>query len=194
MKNPSLLIRGTAAAACMLFAGIAMAQMSPIDFKAGKARIKSEATTEKKACSSLAGNARDICMAEAKGKESVALAELDYSFKPTLKAQYKVRVEQAEATYDLAKQKCDDLSGNPKDVCVKEAKAARTTAKADAEVQMKTTQTNSAAKSDNKEVRTDAAADKRAAELKVAEEKCDSLASTAKDTCMAAAKAQFGKM
>ena len=55
----------------------------------------------------------------------------------------------------MAKQKCDDLSGNPKDVCVKEAKAARTTAKADATVQMKTGQTNSDAKTDNKEVRTE---------------------------------------
>jgi hypothetical protein len=59
---------------------------------------------------------------------------------------------------------------------------------------MKTTKTNADAKSDNKEVRTDAAADKRAADLKVAEEKCDALASSTKDACMADAKAKFGKM
>jgi hypothetical protein len=194
MKKPLHLLHGAAVAACLLMGTSAMAQMSPTDFNAGKTRIKNDYSTEKKTCSSQSGNARDICVAEAKGKENVALAELDNSYKPTLKTQYKVRAEQADATYDVAIQKCDDLSGNPKDVCVKEAKAARTTAKADATVQMKTGQTNAAAKTDNKEVRTDAAADKRAAELKVAEEKCDALASTAKDTCMAAAKAKFGKM
>jgi len=76
----------------------------------------------------------------------------------------------------------------------KEAKAARTTAKADATVQMKTGQTNAEAKTDNKEVRTDAAADKRAAELKVAEEKCDAWPLPPRTPCMAAAKAKFGKM
>lgn len=194
MKTTHTLLSSVAMATCLLFAGTAMAQMSPTDFTAGKTRIKDEYSTAKKACNSQSGNARDICVAEAKGKESVGLAELDNTYKPTLRTQYKLRNEQAEATYDVAKQKCDDLSGNPKDVCVKEAKAARTTAKADATVQMKTGQTNAEAKTDNKEVRTDAAADKRAAELKVAEEKCDVLASTAKDTCMAAAKAKFGKI
>ena len=194
MKTTHTLLTSVAMASCLLFAGTAMAQMSPIDYKASKARIKDDYSTGKKNCNAQSGNARDICVAEAKGKESVALAELENSYKPTLKTQYKVRTEQAEATYDVAKQKCDDLSGNPKDVCVKEAKAARTAAKADAEVQMKTTKTNADAKSDNKEVRTDAAADTRAADLKVAEEKCDALASSTKDACMADAKAKFGKM
>jgi hypothetical protein len=34
--------------------------------------------------------------------------------------------------YDVAKEKCDDLSGNAKDVCVKDAKAAQAKAKAEA--------------------------------------------------------------
>jgi hypothetical protein len=183
-----------------------MAQvMSSTDFSASKTRIKADYTTEKKACDSQAGNAKDICVAGAKGKENVALAELDNSYKPTLKTQYKVGVAKGDAAYEVAKQKCDDLSGNPKDVCVKEAKAALTTAKADAKVQMETaaanskanekvTDANAKASTEKKEVRTDAAADKRAAELKVAEEKCDAMASTTKDACMAAAKAKFGKL
>jgi hypothetical protein len=32
----------------------------------------------------------------------------------------------------VAKERCDDKSGNPKDICVEEAKAAQATAKADA--------------------------------------------------------------
>jgi hypothetical protein len=35
-----------------------------------------------------------------------------------------VMVTQAKADYLVAKERCDDLAGNAKDVCVKEAKAA----------------------------------------------------------------------
>jgi hypothetical protein len=144
-------------------------------------------------------------VAQAKGKESVALAELDNSYKPTVKTLYKVRVAKAESVYDVAKQQCDDLAGNPKDVCVKEAKASLTAAKADANVQMKTTTATATAtdktaaaqakaSSEVKEVRTDAAADKRAAQYKVEKEKCDALAATAKDTCMTNAQKSYGKL
>jgi hypothetical protein len=195
MKKPLYLLSGAAMAACLLSGTNAIAQaMSSTDFKTSKNRIEAEYKTGKKICASLAGNAKDICVAEIKGKEAMALAELDHSYKPTLDTQYKVHVSKAEAVYEVAKQKCDDLSGNPKDVCVKEAKAALTSAKADATVQMKTSEANAKAGNSNKEIRADAAAEKRAAELKTAEEKCDALASTAKDTCLAAAKAKFGKL
>jgi len=195
MKKTLHLLSGVAMAACLFLGTSVMAQtMSSADFSAGETRIKSDYKVDKKACDALSGNAKDVCVAGAKGKEDVASAELDNSYKPTQKTQYKVSVAKAQATYDVAKEKCDDLSGNPKDVCVKEAKAALTAGKADATVQMKTAATNTTAKSDNKEVRADAAADKRAAQLKVAEEKCDALASTAKDNCMSSAKANFGKL
>lgn len=206
MKNPLKLLNGAATGVCFLFGTSAFAQsMSSADFSTSKARIKTEYKADKNVCAPLAGNAKDICVAEAKGKESVALAELDNSYKPTLKTQYKVRIAKGEAALDVAKQKCDDLSGNPKDVCVKEAKAALTSAKADATLQMKTSSANITANektvdanakgsSDKKAARADAAADMRAAELKVAEEKCDVLASTAKDNCRAEAKAKFGKL
>ncbi|TXT36384.1 MAG: hypothetical protein FD135_4310 [Comamonadaceae bacterium] len=206
MTKPLNLLSGITMAACLLFGSNAMAQsMSSTDFSASKTRIKAEYKTDKKSCESLASNAKDICVAQAKGKEAVALAEMDNSYKSTLKTQYKVSIAKGEAAYDVAKQKCDDLSGNPKDVCKKEAKAALTSVKADANVQMKTSaantkanektaDANARASSDKKEVRADASADKRAAELKVAEEKCDALASTAKDTCLAAAKAKFSKL
>ena len=206
MKKPLNLLSGVAMVTCLLFGTNAMAQsMSSNDFSASKTRIKTVYKADKKGCAPLASNAKDICVAEVKGKEAVALAELDNSYKPTLKTQYKVRVAKGEAAYDVAKQKCDDLAGNPKDVCVKEAKSALNAAKADATVQMKTltvnttanektADANAKASSETNEVRADAAADKRAAQLKVAQQKCDALASTAKDTCMAAAKADFGKM
>ena len=76
----------------------------------------------KQTCSSLSGNAKDICLAEAKGKNSVAKADAEAAYKNTAKARENARVVHAQAIYDVAKEKCDDLAGNPKDVCVKEAK------------------------------------------------------------------------
>ena len=194
MKYSLHLLSGTAIAACVLFGTNAFAQMmSSTDFSNSKSRIEADYKSGKRSCSSLSGNTRDICIAEIKGKKAVAMAELDHSYKPTTDTQHQIRMAKGEAVYGVSKQKCDDMSGNAKDVCMKEAKAALVAAKADASVEMKTSDANAKASSSNQEVRTEAAAAKRAAELKVAEEKCEALASGAKDNCMNAAKARFGK-
>lgn len=143
-------------------------------------------------------------MAEAKGKERVALAELEASYKPSRKAHYEVQVAKAEAAGAVARERCDDMAGNAKDVCVKEAKAAETSAKADAMAQMKTSAATATgnekaaeARSDAKgkvaEARKDAASDKREAQYTVDKEKCGSLAGTAKAQCMDQARANMGK-
>ena len=139
-------INAIALAVTLAFSAGAMAEgMSKVDYKAGKDKIAAMYKTDKAACSSLSGNASDICKAEAKGKEKVAAAELEASYQPTSKHRYQARVAKADADYDVAKEKCDDLSGNTKDVCVKEAKAAQTAAIADAKTQMKTSDANATA-------------------------------------------------
>ena len=82
----------------------------------------------------MSGNAKDICMAEAKGKDDVARAEAAAAYENTPKTRENARIAHAEATYKVNVEKCDDLAGNKKDVCVKEAKAALVRAKADAKV------------------------------------------------------------
>jgi regulator of protease activity HflC (stomatin/prohibitin superfamily) len=76
---------------------------------------------DKAQCDTMSGNAKDVCKEEAKGKEKVAKAEADAAYKNTPKAREAARIAHADATYNVAKEKCDDLSGNQKDVCVKEA-------------------------------------------------------------------------
>ena len=147
----------------------------------------------KQTCSSLSGNAKDICLAEAKGKNSVAKADAEAAYKNTAKARENARVAHAQAIYDVAKEKCDDLAGNPKDVCVKEAKAALVKGKADAKVDRVASDTNRDAATTQADARKDANVDKREAEYKVAIEKCDALAGGAKDACVSSAKTQFGK-
>ena len=149
--------------------------------------------TDKDACSSRSGNAKDICLAEANGKEKVAKADAEAAYKNTPKAREDARDARAEATYNVAKQKCDELAGNPKDVCVKEADAALVKAKADAKVDRVAADTRQDAATKQADAAKQATTDKRDAEYKVAIEKCDALAGPAKDTCVSNAKVQYGK-
>ena len=148
---------------------------------------------DKDACASLSGNAKDICVAEAKGKVTVAKAEAEAAYQHTPKARENARIAHAQANYAVAIEKCDDLAGNPKDVCVKEAKAALVKGKADAKVDRVAADTNKEAATTQAEARKDASADKREAEYKVAIEKCDALAGPTKDACISNAKARYGK-
>ncbi|MGE5667329.1 MAG: hypothetical protein ACM338_03930 [Betaproteobacteria bacterium] len=182
-------------------AGTAVAQMNaprttPIS-KATYTQTVQDADAQfkiaKDACASLSGNAKDICVAEAKGKNSVAKADAESAYKHTAKARENARVVRAQANYDVGIEKCDDLAGNPKDVCVKQAKAELVKGKADAKVDRVASDTNKEAAAKQAEARKDASADKREAELKVAIEKCDALAGPTKDACVSNAKAQFGQ-
>src|SRR4030095_9881251 len=57
--------------------GFGDGQMSKDDYKAGKDQIKATAKSDHAACAKMDGNAKDVCNAEAKAKEKVAMAELD---------------------------------------------------------------------------------------------------------------------
>jgi len=169
--------------AAMLALPVAQAAtMAKADYKAGKERISAQYKADKAACDSLSGNAKDVCVQEAKGKEKVAKAELEYSYTGKANDQAKVQKARAESTYEIAKEKCDDQAGNNKDVCVKEAKAAKDKALADAKMVKQVG-----------DAKSDAVDDKRDADYKVAAEKCDALAGDAKSNCVAAAKAKYGK-
>lgn len=148
---------------------------------------------DKDACSSLSGNAKDICVAEAKGKDSVAKAEAEAAYRHSPKARENARIAHAQASYNVAIEKCDDLAGNTKDVCVKEAKAALVKGKADAKVDRVAADTNKEAATKQAEARKDASADRREADYKVAIEKCDALAGAAKDACISSAKSRYGQ-
>jgi hypothetical protein len=173
-----------------------MSPVVPITKDAYDVAIKNAETQykiDKDACSSRSGNPKDICLAEANGQEKVAKADAEAAYNNTPKAREGARVTRAEATYNVAKEKCDELAGNPKDVCVKEADAALVKAKANANVDRVAADTRQEAATKQAEARKEANADKRDAEYKVAIEKCDALAGSTKDSCVSAAKAQYGK-
>jgi hypothetical protein len=171
----------------------APAAMSKEEHKAAKDRIEVDYKAAKASCDSLSGNAKDICVAEAKGKEKVAKAELEAAYKPTEKNRYDARVAKAEADYAVAKEKCDDRAGDDKKICMKEAKAVETRAKADAKANKKTASAETTAAKKSYDAQRDAAEDKRDADYAVAKAKCDTLAGDAKDRCISDAKARYGK-
>ena len=148
---------------------------------------------DREACSSLSANARDICVAEAEGRNDVARAEAAVAYENTPATRENARVARARAAYAVAIEKCDDLAGNPKDVCVTEAKAALVRAKADARVDRVAGNTGKGARANAQDVAREADAEKREADYKVALEKCDAFAGPAKEACVGNAKLQYGK-
>lgn len=174
-----------------LFAGGAMAADKSVT-RADEARIEADFKASKARCDDLNGNAKDVCVLQAKGAEKVAKAELAVRDEDSPKTRYNLLMARAEADYDVAKERCDDLAGNAKDVCVKDAKAAFATAKADAKAKREVGKAKSEANEEVKEAREDAAETKRDANYAAARERCDTYAGDMKDRCIADAKAKFG--
>ena len=173
--------------------GSMAAGMSKTDYQLGKDKIAAEYDVSQTACTGLSGNAKNICVVDAKGKEHVAQAELEADYNPSARHSYEVSIAKADAAYSLSKEKCEDLLGYTKDVCLKEAKAVEVRAKADARMQMKTAEASTKAKNKSAEARADAKADKADADYSMAREKCDSYAGGAKDMCLNQAKMNFEK-
>src|SRR6185369_13657472 len=114
--------------------GMGKTERAPSDRKVKNAeedRIEADYKADKARCDALKGNAKDVCQKEAKGKEKVAKAELDAKSNPSEHNQRKVKEARADAEYDVAKEKCDDMKGKEKSACEKEAKAQHERAKAD---------------------------------------------------------------
>ena len=167
--------------------------MSKDSYTMAKTNADAQYKLDKDACASFSGNAKDVCVAKAKGKNSIDKADADAAYENTPKTREAARTARAQASYDVSVQKCDDLTGNPKDVCVREATAALVKGNADAKVDRVTAEANHDAAIKQAAARTDANAEKREAEYKVAIEKCDAFAGSVKDTCVSSAKTQYGK-
>jgi hypothetical protein len=142
--------------------------------------VKREYKANKDRCDKMDGNAKDICVQEAKGLENVALAWLDYNYSGTPADQKKLNETIAEARHEVAKEKCDDRSGDAKDLCQREAKTAYDKAMAEAKLNKKVA-----------DAMDDAERARMKADYKLASERCASLNGDSKDICVASAKARY---
>ena len=175
------LFRAVCALALAGSAAVAHAEMSSATYNTAKDQLKASYKVERDACGSMTKNAKDICVETAKGHESVALAHLQLQRTGNAKDASKLATARNDARYEIAKEVCDDSTGNAKDVCVKQAKADRDKVKADIKLNKEV-----------REARNDAEETKLKADYKVAAERCDSLNGDSKSACVATAKARFG--
>lgn len=182
MKNIFATLLITSVTLAMSTAGYAATAEQKTTYKAAKDTASADYKTNRAKCDSLTGNPKDVCVEEAKAARTRMKEEAEAAYKGTPRAMASARKEIAKADYGVAKAKCGAMTGNEKDVCIKEAKAALKVAEVDAKADKKVG-----------EVRTEARDDKRDAQYKVAAEKCDALAGAAKDTCQANAKSTYGK-
>jgi hypothetical protein len=165
--------------------GISLVQaggLSRAEYDADQIRIRAEYKADDAHCDARAGNAKDVCVQQAKATEKISLADLEYRYTGTDSDSRKAMVARADAEFSVANEKCSGLAGNAKDVCTQQAKADQTKALADVKLGRKIGA-----------ARTDAANDDRDADYKVAIERCDSYAGDAKSSCISAAKAKFDK-
>ncbi len=163
------------------------------EYKAQKDRIEADYKVNKNGCDSLKANAKDICVSEAKGTQKVAKADLEAQYKPSDKASFKAAEARADAAYDIAKEKCDDLAGNAKDVCVKDAKAAQVKAKSEAKVARAANEVDTARTQKIADARKEAVVDQNEANYKATVERCGTFAGDVKDRCVNDAKVRFGR-
>jgi hypothetical protein len=183
---------GTCAA--LLTAGAqAASQTTKAEYDAAKSHAEENYKVEREKCNSLAEHAKDVCVAEAKAHRMRAEASAQAAYKNTPSAWYDQKLANADADYLVAKEKCNAMNGNEKDVCVTQAKADRTKAVADAKAHHKASEAQGDANKEAADARKDAAEDKREANYKVELQRCDNLAGEAKDACVARAKRIFGK-
>jgi hypothetical protein len=158
------------------------ANFSKTSYDSARADIKATYKAERENCGALAGNARDICVEQAKGREAVALAQLEYNYTGKAADEQKLYAVRADTRYELAKERCDDLGGDSKDVCLRQARTEHEKAQADIKLAKKVT--SAIDEADQSRMKAD---------FKLAIEKCSQLAGDAKDSCVSAAKSRHGE-
>jgi hypothetical protein len=129
----------------VLSASVMAESVTRNQFTSQKKSIASEYKLAKAKCDSFAGNASDICIAEAKGNRNVANAELKFNYKPSVKSRFGLSIAKADAEYAVTAEKCDDMAGKKKDVCVNKAKIVQIQQITDAKVEAKTMKANTGA-------------------------------------------------
>ena len=84
-------------------------------------RIEATAKAEKEACQKMEGNAEDVCEAEAKAKEKIAKAEVEYQRSGKDGDRRDLQKMKAEGAYEVAKEKCEGFEGDRQSDCKKQA-------------------------------------------------------------------------
>jgi len=126
MKKPLLMLALAAS-----FMAVQASAMTPDEYTIAKERIEADHKVDKTRCGTLKDNAEDVCEKEAQARYKVGKAELEQAFKPSNSNARKLAEEKVDTAYEVAKEKCDDQSGDQKNACMKQAEADQARGKAD---------------------------------------------------------------
>jgi len=91
-------------------------------YNAAVARADADYKAATEACKSRQGNDKDVCMQQAKANRDKAKADAK-AMRKSHDAVAEAREDKMEAEYKVDKERCDSLSGDAKDTCIKNAKA-----------------------------------------------------------------------
>jgi osmotically-inducible protein OsmY len=111
-------------------ASVAFAQNTDTaGFKAAHDKAAADYKVAKDRCDAMKGNAEDVCEHEAKLSRARAEANAVAQYKSGDRSELdRANRKVADAEYELAKEKCDDLSGNAKNQCQASARSMKNTA------------------------------------------------------------------
>ena len=108
-------------AAC---SAIAAQGLSKAEYLVARQTIESDFRTAKIGCEPMLGHVKDVCMADVRGREVVALAELRAAYEPTHEALMELRILKARAGLAVALARCDDVPTHRKAACSADAQTA----------------------------------------------------------------------
>ena len=106
--------------------------MSPVDFGAAKKAIEAETHAALTKCRDLESQARDLCKAEAKADDRIRKADLEAQYRGTVAAAADAKLARAKAQFDVARAKCGDQHAEDKISCMRQARAEKAKALANA--------------------------------------------------------------
>jgi hypothetical protein len=91
------------------------------EYKETVAHADADYKAAKEACKTRQGNDKDVCMKEAKAAHVKVTADAKAKRKSGA-AMADARDDKMDANYKVAKEKCDAMSGDAKDACIRDAK------------------------------------------------------------------------
>jgi osmotically-inducible protein OsmY len=127
-----LLFLAMAGVASASFAATPMPNNDKVAYQQMNDKAASDYKTAKAACDAQTGNAKDVCVKDAKATRAHVEADATAQYKNDKKSMQKARIAVADADYDLAKAKCAPSAAADKDACLGNAKSTQTAAISDA--------------------------------------------------------------
>jgi hyperosmotically inducible periplasmic protein len=141
--------------------------MDTVAYKQMMDKAANDYKMAKAQCDTHSGNAKDICVEQAKAARAHTESDAVVQYKNDKKSVQKAEIAVANAEYDLAKAKCADMAGTEKRTCLSTAKSAQVAAIADAK------------------------AEKHMADVAQTGEDCSTMTGTSKASCLARTKSEM---